>query len=220
MPLLAALALLACAPDPSPELKKEIERIKAERVDVKSVEKARAELAELEPRIEAARKANEEKAAALPPLERSRDAARAAAAAERARIPGLEAEQKQALEGAKRALETAQELDQKIARAQARARWARDQLGVVLRELRANDPDWATERRLGTLRELMGRLHTEWSADPVLADAAAELMAVGRPEVPPAKARDVASRIGDRFTAIYELRDEPAAGPAAGVKSE
>ncbi len=218
--LLAAVVLLACGPDPSLELKKDIERLKAERVEARAVEKARAELAEFEPRIDAAHRTNEEKAAALPPLERKRDAMKAAAAAERTTIPVLEAEQQRALEAAKDALETAQELDQRIARARARAGWAHDQLGVVLRELRPNDPSWATERRLGTLRELMDRLHKEWSADPVLANAAAELVAVGRPEVPAAKAREVASRISERFTGIYELRGEPAEAPVAGSKSE
>jgi len=219
-PLLAAVVLFACGPDPSLELKKDIERLKAERVEARAVEKARAELAELEPRIDAARRTNGEKATALPPFERKRDAMKAATAAERARIPELEAEQKRALEGAISALEAAQELDQRIARVRARAGWARDQLGVVLRELRPNDPSWATERRLGTLRELTDRLHKEWSTDPVLADAAAELVAVGRPEVPPAKAREVASRISQRFTDIYELSGEPADAPVGGSKSE
>jgi len=218
--LLAAIVLLACGPDPSPELKKDIERLKAERVEVKAVEKAHSELAELAPKIDAARTANEEKAAALPPLERKRDALKAEGAAERSRIPVLESEQKQALEAAKSAFETAQELDQRIARARARAGWAHDQLGAMLRELRPNDPSWATERRLGTLRELMDRLHKEWSADPVLADAAAELVAVGRPEVPAAKAREVASRISERFTSIYGLHGEPADAPVGGSKSE
>jgi hypothetical protein len=203
--LVVSAMLVACSEDPSVELRKDLERLKTERVEIKAVEKAQAELGEVTARIEAARRVNEEKLAALPPLEQKRDALKAVAGAERAKIPGLEAEKTQAQEDTKRAIDTAELLDAKIARAQARGAWVRDQIAGVVRELRPGDPQWAMDRRLGTLRELMARYHKEWAADPVLSDASAELMAVGRPEVPPEKAREVADRIGARLTAIYDL---------------
>lgn len=202
---LAGAALLACGADPSEELRKDIERLEQSRVETKAVEKVNAELAEVAARIADAERQLEEKTVAVASLERRRDALRAETAAEREKLPGIEAERKQALDDAQRALETAAKLDGEIARARERGAVVREQISSLVQEIRSSDPEWATRRRLGTLRELMGRYRDEWPKDPALAAAAAELVAVGRPEVAPEKAREVAQRIGARLTRIYDL---------------
>jgi hypothetical protein len=215
-----ALAALACGPDLAAEKQQEIEKLKAERVERVAVEKATGELAEVEARIAQAKEALAAKQAALAPLERSRDTLRAAAASERAKLPALAAAQAEALAEAKQALETAQQLDQRIERMQVRALRARDQMTLLVREIRPGDAAWATERRLATLREIVARFHTEWGDDPVLKDSAAELMAVTRPEVPPEKGREVASRVAARLTRIYALPESGAAASPDGAKSQ
>lgn len=202
---LAGAALLACGADPSEELREDIERLEKARVETKAVEKVNAELAEVAARIADAERQLEERSGAVASLERRRDALRAETAAERARLPEIESERKQVQGDAQRALETAAKLDGEIARARARGAFVREQISGLVREIRPSDPEWATQRRLGTLRELMGRYRDEWAKDPALADAAAELVAVGRPEAAPEKAREVAQRIAARLTRIYDL---------------
>jgi len=217
---LAGAALVACGADPSEDLRKDIARLEKDHVETKAVEKVNAELAEVAARIADAERQLEEKTGAVVALEHERDALRAETAAERAKLPGIESERKQALEDAQRALETAAKLDGEIARARARGAVVREQISSLVQEIRPSDPEWATQRRLGTLRELMGRYRDEWAKDPAFSDAAAELVAVGRPEVAPEKAREVAQRIGTRLTRIYELPppgvplEPPAAAPS------
>ena len=205
-----ALTASACEPDRAPQLRKELEQLKTERVERVAVEKAKAELTEVEARLDSARAANAAKAASLGDLEKKRDGLHRAAAMERERTAHAEADQVQAVEQTQQAVEATQKLDQRIARAQARALWARDQIANFAREIRDGDPAWATERRLASLRDLLSRIQKEWAGDPILASAAAELGATAVP----ARAREIASQLDARFTQIYEL---PGRDVAAGV---
>jgi len=224
------LFVVACGGDQDREaaLKKEIEQLKTERVEIAAVEKAKAEVAAVEARLEAARQENTAKQASLADLEKKRDVRRRAASSERERTAKLGTEKAQALEQAKQAVEAAQQLDQKIAHAQARALWARDQLALFAHEIQPEDAAWATTRRLAALREFVARTHKEWGDDPELSDSAAELESVGGADHAAAeKARAVAGRLSARFSRIYELpsaeeiaaqrarRMQPAAAAAA-----
>ena len=214
-PLVLGLLLAAgCGePERAASLRKEIAQIETERVGRDAVEKARAELADVESRLRAARAALEAEAGRPEGISRQHEALRRKAAAERAHAATLTRERATTLEEAQRALEEAQALDQKIARAQARALWARDQVALLAREIRPEDPAWATGRRLVTLRELVTRLQKEWAGDPVLEAAVAEVGSAS-----PERAREIASRLGTRFARIYDLPEGGvAAGPASGA---
>jgi hypothetical protein len=226
--LVLLFGIFACGePERSAELRKELAQLKTERVERAAVSKAQTEVLELEARLEAMRQQNTERAEALGVLARRRDGLRINAAAERARAVRLVAEGTLALEQTKQAGEAAQELEQRISKAQSRARLARDQVTVFARELRPEDPAWATERRLASLRELVIRLEKEWAGDPVLAEAAAELRAAGPSGTEAASASRIAMRLGSRFTAVYDLPRIDVAGappetpgPGAGMEEK
>src|SRR5262249_16379098 len=93
----------------------------------------------------------------------------------------------------------------------------RDQAGVLAREIRGDDPGWATARRLQSANEFVAQTARSYPDDPVLAALAAQPIQVARDD-PKALARAAAVRATRaasgqrRLSRIYELpaeQDEP-----------
>jgi DNA repair exonuclease SbcCD ATPase subunit len=208
-------ALAACRNERAESLQAELAKLKDERVETASIDKARQE-ADAEQAALTARKSDLEAARAeLASAEAERDAARKAIDAESARNAALQAQNAEIVHGAQAAAARGQELDTDLGRVRARAAAVRDQAAVLAREIRPEDPAWATSRRLAALAEFSERLAKEYPGDPdVVALARAPIRAEKptRDEALAASARAAALR--DRFEAAYEL---PPAGPSAAA---
>jgi uncharacterized protein (DUF3084 family) len=207
---LAAILLAAstaCTNERAESLRAEIEKAKKERVEVAVVEKAKQETAEAEAGLAASRTAFEQVRADAAKLEADRDHAREALAAEVARNQKLQAEIGDVAQRAQERAARGQELDAKIARIQARASSVRDQAAVFAREIRAEDPGWATARRIDALDEFVARVAQEYPDDPAIAELArTPVPAEKRPTPEQARAAAVqAARLRDRFASVYEL---------------
>jgi len=207
--LAAALFLLvavSCTNEKAESLRAEIEKLRKERVEKGTVEKARQESAEAEALLASSRKALEQARSDLEKQQAELDKARAEMAAEVSRNAELQA---QIADTARRAQEQAaqgQELDAKIARAKARAGWVRDQAAVLAREIRPEDPSWATARRLQSLSEFVEKVRAEFPDDPVVAEIARGVGGAADPTPDRARAAaEKAARLRDRFAAVYEL---------------
>jgi hypothetical protein len=144
-------------------------------------------------------------------IEARRGAAAALEAAmqrEIARNQKLNEEIQAAQEALKRAAEKQASLEQEVARQKARAQTFVDQAGVLTRELRPEDPDWAVQLRIRTLEEFLTEVGRAWPRDRVLGD-------VGRRPLPE-DAREatrlgaeLAAQVRDRVTEVYGLGESP-----------
>jgi hypothetical protein len=213
----AAIALCACSDPREAELAQELVTLQESRTSLLSVQKLAAEVSESE--------------AALAGLRAERDAlvaeiAGATAAAEEAEAAyGREIERNGALnqaiqEGQRRLQEaTAREaaLGQEIEIARARARTFKDQAAVLVRELRTDDPDWAQDLRIKSLREFLGNVGDTWPGDPVLGEMAKTALPADLREATRVGA-ERAARVRDRVTEVYGLGEETtAAGPRSAA---
>ncbi len=215
-------AATACTNERAESLRAEIEKAKKERVEVAVVEKAQQETAQIEAALAASRGALEQARADVAKLESDRDQARAALAAEVTRNQRLQAEIGEVAQRAQERAARGQELEAKIARAQARASWVRDQAAVLAREIRPDDPAWATARRIDTLGEFVARVAQEYPDDPVLAVLArARIQPEKTPTPDQARAAaQQAAQLRDRFASVYELPPPAVAAtaPASDAK--
>lgn len=201
--LIAAMLASGCGPDARvAPLREEITRLEQERVEPIAVERARdeaesatrdvvvarSELAALRLRLDELVATRDRLAVERAQAEAGVAAARAATTAARQRIE----------ETASRG----RALDAELARVRGRAALVREQLSVLARELRDDDPAWATERRRRTLAETLQRAARTWPDDPWLV----ALAAAPRDEADgAARARDDARRVIAHLETVYEL---------------
>jgi hypothetical protein len=205
IPLTLVIAV-ACTNERAESLRAEVEKLKKERVDKTLVEKAKQEAADAEGLLASSRKALEQARSDFEKQQAELEQARAALAAEVSRNAQLQTEIAEATRRAQEQATEGQDLDAKIARAKAGARWVRDQAAVLAREIRPEDPSWATARRLQSLAEFLERVRTAYPDDPVVAEVARGLgSALDATPDHARAAAEQASRVRDRFTTVYEL---------------
>ena len=218
-----ALFALACTNERAESLRAEIEKAKKERVEVTVVEKAKQESAEAEAALAASRTALEQARADEAKLETERDGQRGALAAEVARNERLRAEIEAIAQRAQAQAARGQDLDAEIAKVKARASWVRDQADVLAREIRPEDPAWATARRLEALREFVAGVASEYPDDPLVADLArAPIRAVLAPPTPDQAraAAEQAAKLRDRFAAVFDLAPPGVAASAPAQEAK
>jgi chromosome segregation ATPase len=107
-------------------------------------------------------------------------------------------------------------LEQEIAIARARAETFQDQAAIFAKELRPEDPEWARNLRIRSLREFLDSVGATWPRDPVLAEAAKRPLPSDATEATRVGA-ELAARIRDRVAEVYglEARSGAAAEPPA-----
>lgn len=198
--------LLACENEREVALRAEIAREAEARVEIAAIEKARAEADEAAVLLAEGRASLDHARAALSKLESERDAARLAFESEVARSGALQAQVQDVVTSAQQAAEQGRRLDAKIEEVRLRATWARDQAASLAREIRVDDPAWATARRLDALAEFADRVAAEYPGDVELAALARDPVRATEPT--PEQARDAAfraERLRDHFARVYEL---------------
>jgi hypothetical protein len=209
-----AVAVLACSDPREAELVQELAALQGGRVPKASLErmKEEADAAEVEidalaPELEAVRGETEARQAAVAVLE-------AAVQREIARNEALNAEIQERQQALQKAAEAQTGLELEIAKQKARAQTFVDQAGVLTRELRPDDPDWAVKLRVRTLGEFLKEVGSAWPRDPVLGE-------VGRRELPgdPREATrlgaELAARVRERVSEVYGLGEPAGQGAAA-----
>lgn len=204
--LLLSVALFACKNEREGELRAELARTAEERVEITAIEAARAEADEVAARLDAGRAGLDDARAQVAKAEAERDALRSAFDAAVARSGALQAEVGAVVSRAQEVATRGQRLDEEIERLRARATWARDQAVALAREIRPEDPGWATARRLDALAEFAERIAREYPGDREVVALAREPVRSAEPT--PEQARDAASRaerLRDHFARIYEL---------------
>ncbi len=218
VPLLLVPALAACTNERAESLRAELAKLKEERVETTSVDKAREE-ADAEQAALTARRGDLDAARAeLANAEAERDAARKAIDAETARNAALQAQNADVEHTAQAAAARGQQLDTDLGRERTRAAAARDQAAVLAREIRPEDPAWATSRRLAALAEFSERLAKEYPGDPEIAALARAPIRSEKPTRDQALAASAqAAALRDRIESAYEL---PPAGPSAAAEPD
>lgn len=203
--LLLLLLLAGCGDDRVQALRAEIAQLGEERIEPAMLENARAESEAVARELDTLREAHASAQA-------ERDAAAERMASLRERAEREAARHGVLRDAAAQEVRRSQELAAQLAdvmravtAAQERAEWARAQAATFARELRPEDPSWATQRRLASLREFARALRLEFPDDPVVAQLAGELEG----ELPPLEAAAAAARLGERFARVYRL-DAPA----------
>lgn len=207
--IVLACAALACEPDRSAELTKEIAELEKSRVARATLEKAKGETAQAEATLAEAQRALGESRAGITEQEAWVAALDASFAAElerntrlRDRIAELEAE-------ITAATQRRGEREEEVAAARERARAVHDQAAVLARELRPGDPAWARERRIEALRAFQMRLGNEYGHDTGIALVARETLPAD-PEEAARVGAGLAARASDRLAALYGLETESA----------
>jgi hypothetical protein len=215
---------MACEPEGLEGLRGEIAKLQEERVEAQAVEKARKAADGAEQELEAQtdlvdqmREREAESAATQKELERA-----GAAETERARALRDEvlAVQQQTVEQARLVAERQQEID----RARERARFVCDQASTLARELRPQDPDWATARRVQSVNEFVTQTAKSYPEDPVLAALATQPVGASpaEPVSIPSAGRAAALRaaeVRDRVARVFEI-DLTKTGEAARAQPE
>jgi hypothetical protein len=218
--LLAALALGAagCSDPREAELAQELVALKESRVARSSFERMQAEVAA----GDAAVATREGELEALGP--QLGEAQAAAAALEAAlqheidRNGALNQEIRDGQERLRQAAERQAALEQQVAIARARAQTFKDQAAALARELRPEDPEWARQLRIQSLREFLGEVRSTWPRDPVLVEAAGRELPAD--EVAATRlGSELAARIRERVAEIYGLVDASASAAPAAVAS-
>jgi small-conductance mechanosensitive channel len=214
---LTALLLLAagCPNEKADALRAAIAKLKEERVEASTIEKAKQEAAEAEAALAATLTQLEDANTEFAKREAERDQTRAAIDAELARNARLRGEIDAVAGRAQDRAAYGQELDAQIAAVRERATWVRDQAAVLARELRPGDVAWASKRRLDSLAEFSERVAKEYADDPVATGLARQAI---RSEAPSAEqvriGAEQAARLRDRFAAVYELPSPDVAASA------
>jgi hypothetical protein len=217
--LLAVVLVAGCTDPREAELAQELVTLQDARTSRLAVEKlveenaaSDAALLELQERIEGLRAAVGETEAM----------ARAAEAAYQREIERNGALNLAIQEGQQRLTEAvAREaaLGQEIEIARVRARTFKDQAAVLVKEMRPDDPDWAQELRIRSLKEFLDMVGKTWPRDPVLAEVAkAELPADPREATRIGAER--AAQVRDRVSEVYGLADETGTAGAPAVAAE
>jgi chromosome segregation ATPase len=211
-------AALACGNPRADSLRAEIEQARKERVDAKAVEKAKRETTDADAALSASRSELEQARQDFSKLESDRQRAREELAAAGSRNGSLRALIDEVGRRAQERSAKGQDLDAQIAAAKARAGWVRDQAAVLAREIRPEDPAWATTRRLDSLADFVTRVAGEYPDDAVAADLARAPIRSAEPSTQQARAAsEQAARLRDHFASVYELATPAvAAGPPAG----
>lgn len=218
---LSLFALAGCTNERAESLRAEIAKVKDERVEITSIEKARQEADQAQTALAASREALATAQKTLDDATAERDATRAAIDAETARNAKLQADLAAVVADARAIAAHGQALDRDLARERAHATWARDQAAVLAREIRPGDEAWATARRLDALAEFSEQLAKEYPGDPDLVAIAREPIRASKPTAEQAHAAaERAAVLRDRFESVYDLRAAAAAAAAAAEASE
>jgi hypothetical protein len=212
---LLCVFVVGCEPDHVAEVKGEIEKLKAERVEASVVSQAHSEadaaekrLAETKATLDQLRKEAVGLGARKKELESA--LAREAELTEHLRTDTATAQQATAAEQAE-----SEKKDGEIALARSKAMGVREQAAVLAREIRPGDPAWATERRVRAVTEFIAKVAHAYPDDPVVAELA-QREDVEDPVEAGALAAQKVARLRDRFTRVYNL-DAP--DVAAGEKA-
>jgi DNA repair exonuclease SbcCD ATPase subunit len=215
-----ALSMIACESDQLNALNAEIAKLQENRVQTSAVDGARREaddaereLAALREQLESARQRQGDVTARREKVERSITGEGDTALSIRDQIVAV---QQETADEVRRAADLQQQIDE----ARETARFVRDQAGVLAREIRGDDPWWATARRVQSANEFVAQTARSYPDDPVLAALAAQPIEVARDD-PTALARAAAAtaqraeRVQRRIARIYELHAEPEKQPDA-----
>ena len=212
---------LACSDPREVELVQEMAALQESRVPKTSLERmkveadaAEARVAELAPQLDAVRGEIEARKGASAALE-------AGMQREIARNQALNSDIQAAQDSLRQAVEKQASLEQEVARERARAQTFVDQAGVLSRELRPDDPDWALRLRIRTVEEFLHEVGTAWPRDPVLGEVGRTTFPLDAREATRVGA-ELAARVRDRVTEVYGLGDEAhaASGEPAAVAAE
>lgn len=211
--LALGFALAGCGPDPRvAPLQAEIAALEGERVEPNAVERAKADADAASADMEQARAKRDALGEHLGAL-RQEIASLEAAISRESRSTVAEYAAATALEEQLRNAATrGRALDERIAEIRARAELRRDQVALLAKEIRPNDPAWAIERRVRTLDELLAKLLEEYPDDRVLADVAAKRQSGLRAkpdERDTSHAAADAVRVRDHLTGAYDLGSVP-----------
>jgi DNA repair exonuclease SbcCD ATPase subunit len=209
-----AVTALACSDPREAELAQELAALHEGRLPKASLERmkeeadaAEAETDALAPELDAVRGETEARKEAVAALE-------AAVQREIARNEALNAEIQERQQALQKEAEAQAALELEIAKQKARAQTFVDQAGVLTRELRPDDPDWAVKLRVRTLAEFLKEVGSAWPRDSVLGE-------LGRRPLP-GDARE-ATRVGAELAAqvrarvreVYGLEEAAGPGPDA-----
>ena len=209
-----AISFAACDSERLDSLQAELEKLSQERVETSAVENARKdadeaerELTGLREQLESARHRQGDVDARRQQLEQSIAREGNAALSVRDEIVAV---QQETADEVRRAADLQQEIDQ----AREHARFVRDQARVLAREIRADDPDWATARRVRSANEFVAQAAREYPDDPVLAALAAQPVKVPQGDAAAiaraaAATAQRAARVQSRIARIYELPADP-----------
>ena len=217
-----ALVLLAivgassgCAPDRAPELRKEIAKLTDERSPTDAVDKAKADAEAAEAQLAARNQELEQARAAVSRFEAEVTRASADLDHEVQRNQDLRTRIDEAGQQTIAASKRSAELVAQIAQERDRARYLRDRAETFARELRPADPDWATERRVLGLSQLLAEAVRTYPDDPVLAALEhSQVEASKKPDA--ARAATLARSLSDRLCGVYALDTASvASGPPA-----
>jgi DNA repair exonuclease SbcCD ATPase subunit len=209
--LLVALVSAGCTNERAEALRKEIAELHESRVERSAIEAAHREREEAEARLASLRADLEAEREALSGLETEGERLRAALAAEGARNEHVRNRIEEVAEQARQTAARGQELDRRIGQIRQEAGWVCEQADVLARELRPDDPTWATARRLDTLLKFLKDVAERYPDDPVVAELAAEPIDVEQPGPGAAEAgSETARRLRDRFSNVYELAPDVA----------
>ena len=213
--VLLAAALLGCKNERADALRAELAKLRDERVETVAIEKARAEADAEANALTAAKAELAAQRADLAKREAERDRTRAAIDAASQRVARLQGEIAAVGARAIAAAQQGQQLDAELARVRTRASWARDQAAVLAREIRAEDPAWATSRRLAALADFAARLAQEYPGDTEVLAVARSAIRAEKPTAAQAQAAAAqAAALRDRFESVYAL-SPPAVAAAA-----
>lgn len=208
--LLLLLAGTACNDGREEALRAELTRLREERVEKSVAERAQLETREAEGAAQQAREELEAAREGLLQQEAKATALRAAVAAEVERNGRLTAELSASDQSIRAELRRIETLDREISRIRKRATLARTQGETLAREIRAEDPEWATDRRLEALAEFLDALAEESPQDPVLARLAEHSVARVRESSESAATAGaaLAKAASERLAFVYGIEPE------------
>lgn len=204
------MIFVGCGADPVAEIEAEIAALDEKRVAVADVEKAREEAdateravaLKLEQVVEAEQREKDVLA--------RRDALARAVEEEEARLQGSVPNTDALRAMTDDATKKASQLVAEIAAAREAARRVRDQAAALERQFQPGDAQWATERRLQVLHDLIAQARTRYSKDPVvrrLAEHEGDSIPAWDLKRAVEAGRERAARLRERMTEVFALDD-------------